>query len=108
MILCEGDSAKAGVISGLSSEDKNVIGVYPLKGKLLNVRGETITKISENKEITEIMEALTSVANGELTATEFMEFYYPSHMSYEIDLDGFLYYENEHIPPYIVQIPQRL
>ena len=54
LILCEGDSAKAGVISGLSSEDKNVIGVYPLKGKLLNVRGETITKISENKEICEI------------------------------------------------------
>jgi DNA topoisomerase-2 len=46
LILCEGDSAKAGVISGLSSEDKNVIGVYPLKGKLLNVRGENITKIS--------------------------------------------------------------
>ena len=54
LILCEGDSAKAGVISGLSSEDKNVIGVYPLKGKLLNVRGETITKISDNKEICEI------------------------------------------------------
>jgi DNA topoisomerase-2 len=54
LILCEGDSAKAGVISGLSSEDKNVIGVYPLKGKLLNVRGENITKISENKEICEI------------------------------------------------------
>jgi hypothetical protein len=60
------------------------------------------------KEITEIMEALTSVANGELTATEFIEFYYPSHMSYEIDLDGFLYYENEHTLPYIVQIPQCL
>jgi len=54
LILCEGDSAKAGVISGLSSDDKNVIGVYPLKGKLLNVRGESITKISENKEICEI------------------------------------------------------
>ena len=54
LILCEGDSAKAGVISGLSCEDKNVIGVYPLKGKLLNVRGETITKISDNKEICEI------------------------------------------------------
>ena len=58
LILCEGDSAKAGVISGLSSEDKNVIGVYPLKGKLLNVRGETVTKISENKEICEIKKIL--------------------------------------------------
>jgi len=54
IIFCEGDSAKAGIISGLSSEDRNTIGVYPMKGKILNVRGENIKKISENKEITEI------------------------------------------------------
>ena len=30
IIFCEGDSAKAGIISGLSSEDRNTIGVYPL------------------------------------------------------------------------------
>jgi len=54
IIFCEGDSAKAGIISGLSSEDRNTIGVYPMKGKILNVRGETVKKISENKEITEI------------------------------------------------------
>jgi DNA topoisomerase-2 len=58
LILCEGDSAKSGVISGLSSEDRNTIGVYPLKGKLLNVRGESVKKISENKEITEIKKIL--------------------------------------------------
>jgi DNA topoisomerase-2 len=58
VIFCEGDSAKAGIISGLSSEDRNSIGVYPLKGKLLNVRGETIKKISENNEISEIKKIL--------------------------------------------------
>jgi DNA topoisomerase-2 len=58
LIFCEGDSAKAGIISGLSSEDRNIIGVYPLKGKLLNVRGELSKKISENKEITEIKKIL--------------------------------------------------
>jgi DNA topoisomerase-2 len=58
IIFCEGDSAKAGIISGLSSEDRNTIGVYPLKGKLLNVRGETAKKISENKEIAEIKKIL--------------------------------------------------
>jgi DNA topoisomerase-2 len=58
LILCEGDSAKAGILSGLSSEDRNFIGVYPLKGKLLNVRGETVAKIAENKEITEIKKIL--------------------------------------------------
>lgn len=54
LILCEGDSAKAGIISGLSPEDRNIIGVYPMKGKLLNVRGEALKKINENKEINEI------------------------------------------------------
>ena len=33
LILCEGDSAKAGIVSGLSKEDRNNIGVFPLKGK---------------------------------------------------------------------------
>ena len=58
IIFCEGDSAKAGIISGLSSEDRNIIGVYPMKGKILNVRGETVKKISENKEIAEIKKIL--------------------------------------------------
>ncbi len=58
IIFCEGDSAKAGIISGLSSEDRNIIGVYPMKGKILNVRGENTKKISENKEITEIKKIL--------------------------------------------------
>ena len=44
LILCEGDSAKSGIISGLSSEDRNNIGIYPLKGKLMNVRGENVKK----------------------------------------------------------------
>ncbi len=58
IIFCEGDSAKAGIISGLSSEDRNIIGVYPMKGKILNVRGEPVKKISENKEIAEIKKIL--------------------------------------------------
>ena len=58
IIFCEGDSAKAGIISGLSSEDRNIIGVYPLKGKVMNVRGETVKKINENKEISEIKKIL--------------------------------------------------
>ena len=65
LILCEGDSAKAGILSGLSSNDRNNYGVYPLKGKLLNVRGETVKKISENKEITEIKQILGLVIGKE-------------------------------------------
>jgi DNA topoisomerase-2 len=58
LILCEGLSAMSGIISGLSSEDRNIIGIYPLKGKLLNVRGEQIRKINENKEIGDIKKIL--------------------------------------------------
>ena len=58
LILCEGDSAKSGIISGLSREDRNIIGVYPMKGKMLNIRGESVSKIGENKEINEIKQIL--------------------------------------------------
>ena len=58
LILCEGLSALSGIVSGLSSDDRNVIGIYPLKGKLLNVRGEQIKKIADNKEITDIKKIL--------------------------------------------------
>jgi DNA topoisomerase-2 len=58
LILCEGLSALSGIVSGLSSEDRNHIGIYPLKGKLLNVRGEQTKKITDNKEITEIKKIL--------------------------------------------------
>jgi len=58
LILCEGLSAMSGIISGLSSEDRNRIGVYPMKGKILNVRGEQQKKISENKEIADIKKIL--------------------------------------------------
>jgi len=58
LILCEGLSALSGIVSGLSSNDRNTIGIYPLKGKLLNVRGEQIKKISENKEIADIKKIL--------------------------------------------------
>jgi DNA topoisomerase-2 len=58
LILCEGLSAMSGIVSGLSSNDRNTIGIYPLKGKLLNVRGTAVKKIAENKEITDIKKIL--------------------------------------------------
>ena len=58
IIFCEGDSAKAGIVSGLSSSDRNLFGVYPMKGKIMNVRGETTKKITDNKEIADIKKIL--------------------------------------------------
>ena len=58
LLIVEGDSAKAGVVSGLSREDRNAYGIYPLKGKLMNVRGETAKRIAANKEICDIKRVL--------------------------------------------------
>jgi DNA topoisomerase II len=54
LILTEGDSAKALAISGLSVIGRDKYGVFPLKGKVLNVKGEDknlLKKIGENTEI---------------------------------------------------------
>jgi DNA topoisomerase-2 len=70
IILCEGDSAKAGIVSGLSSEDRNIVGVYPMKGKIMNVRGETKKKIVDNKEISDIKKILGLEIDREYTSME--------------------------------------
>ena len=58
LFYVKGDSAKSGIVSGLSRDDRNFIGIYPMKGKLFNVRGEAITRINENREIVEIKQIL--------------------------------------------------
>jgi len=54
LILCEGDSAKSGVVSGLSTEDRNYFGVFALKGKLKNITDEKDIDIDKNEEIKNI------------------------------------------------------
>lgn len=44
LILTEGDSAKALAISGLSVVGRDSYGVFPLRGKLLNVRDASSTQ----------------------------------------------------------------
>jgi DNA topoisomerase-2 len=58
LILCEGDSAKGGIVSGLSKEDRNTIGVFPLKGKLMNTSDTSPARINNNNEINNIKKIL--------------------------------------------------
>ena len=51
LILTEGDSAKSTAIAGLSVVGRDRYGVFPLRGKLLNVRDATSAKIGDNEEI---------------------------------------------------------
>uniref|UniRef100_A0A1A9WKD3 DNA topoisomerase 2 n=1 Tax=Glossina brevipalpis TaxID=37001 RepID=A0A1A9WKD3_9MUSC len=51
LILTEGDSAKSLAVSGLGVIGRNLYGVFPLRGKLLNVREATFKQLTENAEI---------------------------------------------------------
>merc|ERR1719262_1366751 len=58
LILTEGDSAKALAVAGLGIVGRDKYGVFPLRGKLLNVRDVTQKQIAENKEIMNIVKIL--------------------------------------------------
>eukprot|EP01135_Chromosphaera_perkinsii_P010658 Nk52_evm58s2192 gene=Nk52_evmTU58s2192 len=58
LILTEGDSAKALAVSGLGVVGRDKYGVFPLRGKLLNVREATHKQIMENAEIQNIVKIL--------------------------------------------------
>jgi DNA topoisomerase-2 len=51
LIVTEGDSAKTFAVSGLNPQDRNLYGIFPLKGKVLNVRDATSAQILKNQEI---------------------------------------------------------
>jgi DNA gyrase/topoisomerase IV subunit B len=58
LILTEGDSAKALIISGLSVVGRDKYGVFPLRGKLLNVRDATDKQVTGNVELQNLKKIL--------------------------------------------------
>ena len=54
LILTEGDSAKGLAIAGRSVVSPDLFGVYPLRGKMLNVRDASVDQIAKNAEIQNI------------------------------------------------------
>ena len=58
LILTEGDSAKALAVSGLGVVGRDNYGVYPLKGKLLNVRDASHRQIMGNAEVSQLKQIL--------------------------------------------------
>ncbi|XP_028390602.1 DNA topoisomerase 2-alpha-like isoform X2 [Dendronephthya gigantea] len=58
LILTEGDSAKTLAVSGLSVVGRDRYGVFPLRGKLLNVREATHKQVVENAEINNIVKIM--------------------------------------------------
>jgi DNA topoisomerase-2 len=58
LILTEGDSAKTLAVSGLSVVGRDLYGVFPLRGKVLNVREASAKQMTENAEITNIVKIM--------------------------------------------------
>jgi len=63
LILCEGLSAKTYAVVGIDvgvgqRRGRDWFGIYPLRGKLLNVRNATMQSTAGNKEITDVIQAL--------------------------------------------------
>lgn len=58
LILTEGDSAASMAISGLKVVGRERYGVFPLKGKILNVKDASIEKKTKNEELTRIKRIL--------------------------------------------------
>jgi DNA topoisomerase-2 len=54
LILTEGDSAATSAISGLNVVGRERFGVFPLRGKLLNVKDISQEKFNKNEELTAI------------------------------------------------------
>lgn len=58
LFLTEGDSAKAFVVAGISVIGNERYGVFPLRGKLLNVRNASAQQIQKNSEFANIKQIL--------------------------------------------------
>lgn len=74
LILTEGDSAKALAISGLSVVGRDYYGVFPLRGKLLNVREAQAKQITENTEIKHVCQILGLQFNKTYTDTKSLRY----------------------------------
>eukprot|EP00933_Yihiella_yeosuensis_P033011 TRINITY_DN26703_c0_g1_i1.p1 TRINITY_DN26703_c0_g1~~TRINITY_DN26703_c0_g1_i1.p1 ORF type:complete len:977 (-),score=291.70 TRINITY_DN26703_c0_g1_i1:158-2722(-) len=68
LILTEGDSAKALAVAGLSVIGRDKYGVFPLRGKVLNVRDATLKQMMANAEIQNLVKIIGLDMNKEYDA----------------------------------------
>lgn len=109
LILTEGDSAKALAVSGLSVVGRDNYGVFPLRGKLLNVREASAAQIGANAEITALKQILGLQQNKVYESTETLRY---GHIMIMTDQDhdgshikGLLINFLEHFWPSLLKIP---
>ena len=74
LILTEGDSAKASAVAGLSVVGRDYYGIFPLRGKLLNVRDATSAQLLKNEEINNLKKILGLQQGKEYTTTKSLRY----------------------------------
>lgn len=87
LILTEGDSARALAVAGRAILDPDRIGVFPLRGKMLNVRDASLDQIMKNKEIENIKKFLGLKHKQVYTDTKGLRYGHLMIMA-DQDLDG--------------------
>ena len=89
LILTEGDSAASMAIAGISEVGREKYGVFPLKGKVMNVKDATVKKIAENDEIANIKKILGLESNRVYTLADMVNLRYGRIMLMtDSDVDG--------------------
>ncbi|KAG5722792.1 DNA topoisomerase 2, partial [Termitomyces sp. T112] len=74
LILTEGDSAKALAVAGLGVVGRDNFGVFPLRGKLLNVREARHDQIMKNEEIQNIKKIMGLQHNKDYSNTSSLRY----------------------------------
>lgn len=87
LILTEGDSAKTLAVSGLSVVGKDHYGVFPLRGKLLNVRDASHKQILDNAEINNIIKILGLQYNKKYSSADDLKSLRYGHVMIMTDQD---------------------
>ncbi|KAK2809703.1 DNA topoisomerase 2 [Emmonsiellopsis sp. PD_5] len=99
LILTEGDSAKGLAMAGRAIVGPDLFGVFPLRGKLLNVRDASIDQISKNVEIQNIKNFLGLQHKKEYTDTKGLRY---GHLMIMTDQD----HDGSHIKGLLINFLQ--
>lgn len=99
LILTEGDSASALALAGRAVVNPDLFGVFPLRGKMLNVRDATIDQISKNAEIQNIKKFMGLQHKKEYTDTKSLRY---GHLMIMTDQD----HDGSHIKGLLINFLQ--
>lgn len=88
LILTEGDSAKTMVLAGISQVGRDKYGVFPLKGKVMNVKDTNVKKITDNEEISNLKKILGLETGKEYKSLDDLR-YGRIMLMCDADCDGF-------------------